>query len=141
MGIDAHLRRRGGCGQLDACGLFSAKIVANNVAMAHRFAPERMGIAVLPAYRVEADRHEGRLTALLPTFELPQLNLNIAYASRRNLPAKARAFVDFIVAYFQNERLSVPRASIAPVRHSARMPSGAFGPRQDGPNVPPVRDI
>ncbi len=97
--------------------LFAAKIVANNYAMVHRFALEGLGVAALPAYLVEGDLHNGRLMALLPTFELPQLNLNIAYASRRNLPAKVRVFVDFAVEYFQNERASAARPSIAPAQN------------------------
>jgi hypothetical protein len=37
---------------------------------------------------------------LLSDFELPQVEINVAYPSRRHLPAKVRTFIDHLVEYF-----------------------------------------
>jgi DNA-binding transcriptional LysR family regulator len=43
----------------------------------------------------------GRLKEVMPGYTLPPANLYVYYLSRRNLPAKVRAFVDFLVAEFK----------------------------------------
>lgn len=42
----------------------------------------------------------GRLKEVLPAYRLPDADLYAYYLSRRNLPAKIRAFVDFLAAAF-----------------------------------------
>jgi LysR family transcriptional activator of dmlA len=42
----------------------------------------------------------GRLREVMPGYTLPPADLHVYYLSRRNLPAKVRAFVDFLVAEF-----------------------------------------
>ncbi len=42
----------------------------------------------------------GRLKEVMPGYTLPSANLYVYYLSRRNLPAKIRSFVDFLVAEF-----------------------------------------
>lgn len=42
----------------------------------------------------------GRLREVMPAYSLPPTDLYVYYLSRRNLPAKVRAFVDFLVADF-----------------------------------------
>jgi len=54
------------------------------------------GIALLPNMLVGPDVHHGRLQLLLPELTLAQDNLYVVYPSRAFLPAKTRAFVDFI---------------------------------------------
>lgn len=43
----------------------------------------------------------GRLKEIMPGYTLPPANLYVYYLSRRNLPAKVRAFVDFLVVEFK----------------------------------------
>lgn len=43
----------------------------------------------------------GRLKEVMPGYTLPPANLYVYYLSRRNLPAKVRSFVDFLVAEFK----------------------------------------
>jgi DNA-binding transcriptional LysR family regulator len=52
-------------------------------------------------YIVLDDVVEGRLVPLLKDWELPRLTINIAYPTRRHLPAKVRCFVDFLVEKFE----------------------------------------
>jgi hypothetical protein len=42
----------------------------------------------------------GRLVRLLGEYRLPQVEINIAYPSRRHLPAKVRTFIDHLVEHF-----------------------------------------
>ena len=46
----------------------------------------------------------GRLRVVLPDFRLAPADLFVFYPTRRNLPAKLRAFVDFLAAQFQPEK-------------------------------------
>lgn len=54
------------------------------------------GIALLPNMLVGPDVHHGRLVQLLSDFTHAQDTLYVVYPSRNFLPAKTRAFVDFI---------------------------------------------
>lgn len=54
------------------------------------------GIAQLPAFLVQDDLRAGRLVPLLSDYHLPPLGVYAVYPSRRYLPAKVRAFVDFL---------------------------------------------
>lgn len=66
-----------------------------------------LGILIQPKYAVYDDLVAGRLVPLLEDWELPRLSINIAYQNRKHLPAKVRAFTDFLVKNFRemdNER-------------------------------------
>ena len=45
----------------------------------------------------------GRLVPLLVDWQLPAMSINIVYQHRRLVPAKTRAFIDFLVADFQQQ--------------------------------------
>ncbi|MEC4597270.1 LysR substrate-binding domain-containing protein [Burkholderia vietnamiensis] len=68
--------------------------------MLRQFALLGMGVAILPSYLIGSDIARGALVRLLPDFRLPQVEINIAYPSRRHLPAKVRTFIDHLVEYF-----------------------------------------
>ena len=53
-----------------------------------------------PMYIIHDDVIAGRLVPLLTEWELQRLTINIAYPTRRHLPAKVRCFVDFLVEKF-----------------------------------------
>lgn len=61
---------------------------------------KHLGILVQPTYIVHDDIVGGRLVPLLTDWELPRLTMNIAYPTRRHLPAKVRCLVDFLVEQF-----------------------------------------
>ncbi|WP_425260714.1 LysR family transcriptional regulator [Rubrivivax sp. RP6-9] len=61
---------------------------------------KHLGILVQPMYIVHDDIVAGRLVPLLPAWDLPRLTINIAYPTRRHLPAKVRCFVDFVAEHF-----------------------------------------
>jgi hypothetical protein len=68
--------------------------------MLRQFALLGMGIAILPSYLIGRDATRGRLVRLLGDYRLPQVEINIAYPSRRHLPAKVRTFIDHLVEHF-----------------------------------------
>ncbi|WP_168795931.1 LysR family transcriptional regulator [Paraburkholderia aromaticivorans] len=59
------------------------------------------GILVQPKYVIYDDMVSGRLVPVLDGWELPRLTINLAYASRRFVPAKVRTFIDFLIDHFE----------------------------------------
>ncbi|HEY4211159.1 MAG TPA: LysR family transcriptional regulator [Steroidobacteraceae bacterium] len=60
-----------------------------------------LGIMVQPLYITYDDVVAGRLMPVLEDWELPRLTINIAYQSRVHMPAKVRAFIDFMIEHFE----------------------------------------
>jgi DNA-binding transcriptional LysR family regulator len=61
-----------------------------------------LGILIQPSYIIHEDIVAGRLVPVLEDWELPRLNINLAYPSRKHLSAKVRAFIDFMVEHFDS---------------------------------------
>ncbi|MBH5397184.1 LysR family transcriptional regulator [Bradyrhizobium sp. CNPSo 4010] len=64
-----------------------------------------LGILIQPLYIVQSDIVEGKLVPLLLDWELPLLTMNIAYQNRTGLPAKIRAFSDFLVDHIHRNSM------------------------------------
>ncbi len=80
---------------------------ANDAAILRAAALDGLGILIQSAYSVYDEVKAGRLVPLLEEWELPRLSINIAYKTRKHLPAKVRVFIDFMVRHFRemdNER-------------------------------------
>lgn len=60
------------------------------------------GIAVLPTFITWKAVERGELRALLQEYRREPVNMHAVYPSRRNLPAKVRVFIDFLVGRFGN---------------------------------------
>jgi DNA-binding transcriptional LysR family regulator len=58
------------------------------------------GVIFQPAFLVGADVREGRLVELLPQWQGPRMDIQAVYPSRRHLPGKVRAMVDFLASAF-----------------------------------------
>lgn len=67
----------------------------NDALLLLRATLEGAGIAMLPTFAAAPHIAKGRLVRVLPEWEPAQLSLFAVYASRRNLPAATRAFIDF----------------------------------------------
>ncbi len=89
-GVEFHIAPRG-------------RFSANNAAAAYRAALGGQGIACLPAVLVADDLAAGRLCQVLPDFRLRRHPIYITYASRRRLPHRTRAVIDFLVRSFQSD--------------------------------------
>jgi DNA-binding transcriptional LysR family regulator len=59
-----------------------------------------LGIALLPAFLIGRELHEGRLVAVLSDYVPPERYIDAVYLPTRHLPAKVRAFIDFLVERF-----------------------------------------
>jgi DNA-binding transcriptional LysR family regulator len=59
------------------------------------------GILVQPRYIIHDDIVAGRLVPVLDDWDLPRLTINLAFQTRRHLPAKVRCFIDFLVGHFE----------------------------------------
>jgi DNA-binding transcriptional LysR family regulator len=60
-----------------------------------------LGFGSVPYMLVEEDLAAGRLEAVLGEFELGAASIYVVYPHRRHLSAKIRAFVDYMVAWFE----------------------------------------
>lgn len=61
------------------------------------------GIAMLPIYQIGPLLESGELVQVLPDYQLDVMGLHAVYASRRQLPAVMRSFLDFLVERFASE--------------------------------------
>jgi len=73
---------------------------ANDGQVLRAAAHHDLGILMQPTYIIHDDLVAGRLVRVLQDWELQRLTINIAYPTRRHLPAKVRCFVDFLVEQF-----------------------------------------
>ncbi|MBS2132267.1 LysR family transcriptional regulator (plasmid) [Burkholderia thailandensis] len=100
---------------------------ANNAEMLRQLALLGYGIAILPSYLIERDIASGRLVGLLPEYQLPCVDVHIAYPSRHYLPAKVRTFIDHLIEQFALQpagaypapRVAATQAQAIPPRESA----------------------
>lgn len=75
------------------------------------------GVALTPDWLLHDKVARGEIVALLPEFTAPPLEINAVYPSGRHVPAKVRAFIDFL----QQEFAAIPAfgsASAAPAARS-----------------------
>ncbi|HEY9068165.1 MAG TPA: substrate binding domain-containing protein, partial [Burkholderiaceae bacterium] len=77
-----------------------AVLEANDGQVLRAAAHRGLGILMQPTYILHDDLAAGRLVQLLREWQLQRLTINIAYPTRRHLPAKVRCFVDFLVEQF-----------------------------------------
>lgn len=59
------------------------------------------GIILQPGFLVGPDLKEGRLVEILPHYRGPALAIHAVYPSRKHLPGKVRAMVDFLTEAFK----------------------------------------
>ncbi|WP_298283634.1 LysR family transcriptional regulator [Acidocella sp.] len=69
----------------------------NSAIALHTAALGGLGLAMLPDFLVHEALTDGRLTALLPAWRPPDLPIRLVYPPGRNLPAKTRAFADYLI--------------------------------------------
>ncbi|MBI3144742.1 MAG: LysR family transcriptional regulator [Pseudogulbenkiania sp.] len=75
---------------------------ANDGQILRNAALDDMGILVQPKYIVYDDIVQGRLVPVLDDWDLPRLTMNIAFQTRRHMPAKVRLFIDALVERFRS---------------------------------------
>ncbi|AOK31226.1 hypothetical protein AQ611_16565 [Burkholderia singularis] len=78
----------------------SSRILTNNDEIIRHLALLGFGIAILPEYTVNRDIELGNLQGILSNYELPKLEMYIAYPNRQHMPIKVRSFIDYLLANF-----------------------------------------
>ena len=76
---------------------------ANNASAVHRAALDGRGIALLSHLLVAKDIQSGQLRQLLPEFPSRRFPLYVTYPSRRGLPLRTRAVIDFLVEVIRDD--------------------------------------
>lgn len=74
---------------------------ANNGNVLTNAAIDGLGLVRQPQYLLAEALEQGRLVRVLPTWEAGWHTVNAVYPSRRFLPAKVRALIDFMVEQFR----------------------------------------
>lgn len=99
-----HWTLRNAAGQQMAAAL-SETVVLNEPGAIREAARLGLGVALLAVAEVLPDLEEGRLVRLLPDWYADAGAVSVYYASRSLLPAKTRAFIDWIDSAFREKRL------------------------------------
>ena len=95
---------RDGAGREMAVALAETVVLSEPAAM-REAACLGLGVALLAMPEVLPDLEDGRLIRLLPDWYADAGAISVYYASRRLLPAKTRAFIDWLDAAFRERRL------------------------------------
>lgn len=93
---DVHFERDGETVIKTIRGIASA----NEAQILRQAALGGMGMLVQPNYLHYDDVRRGTLVRVLTDWTLPSMDINVAYPSSSYLPARSRAFVDFVIEYF-----------------------------------------
>ncbi len=79
--------------------IIKSQYESNSAAVIHQMVLSSLGVAICPAWLVEEDIKHKRLTHLFPELHLPSQNIQLLYPNTVALPAKTRAFIDFLVSH------------------------------------------
>jgi len=79
------------------------RILSNNGETCRMIALQDGGIVLQPSFLMIDDVREGRLVELLPQYRFDHLGIYAVYPSRRQLPLKVRAMIDYLSQTMQKE--------------------------------------
>ncbi len=82
----------------------TGSLIAGNGTVLREAAVAGLGLAVLPSHMIARELAAGQLKPVLTDFRRGEIGIYAVYPNRRHLPAKLRAFVDFLAARFQGAR-------------------------------------
>jgi DNA-binding transcriptional LysR family regulator len=117
-----HWTMRNGAGREMAAAL-PETVVLNEPIAIREAARLGLGVALLAVAEVLSDLEDGRLIRLLPDWYADVGGISVYYASRSLLPAKTRAFIDWIDAAFKENRFHERFNGHPPLRSSDRVRS------------------
>jgi len=78
----------------------NGQLCSNNGEVLRDAAVRGLGIVLLPEFIVAGELARGRLQGILQTYSPPPIAIHALYPSRRQMLAKVRLFIDFLVARF-----------------------------------------
>lgn len=83
-----------------------------------------MGIVVAPTWLFADELHDGRLACLLQDWPIAAIPVYLLYPAQRFVPARARAFMDYVAQAFQNDPCfngeAVGELGLTPCAHALR---------------------
>ncbi|HZP66541.1 MAG TPA: LysR family transcriptional regulator [Rudaea sp.] len=82
----------------------SGPLRSNHVLAVRAAAAAGLGIALLPTFALAESLADGSLVRVLPRWQTPEQGIYAVYPTHRLIPAKVRAFVDFIEARLRGAR-------------------------------------
>ena len=91
---------------VEMAGTLAETIVLNDPAAMREAARLGLGVSFIAFADVQSELERGDLIRLLPDWYADAGAISLYYASRTLIPAKTRAFVDFVVDAFRRERLA-----------------------------------
>jgi DNA-binding transcriptional LysR family regulator len=89
---------------------------ANNAAAVQRAALDGRGIALLSHLLVSEDIEKGRLRRLLPEYPSRRFPLYVAYPSRRGLPPRTRAVIEYLAELLGEDPAMTPADPVLSAR-------------------------
>jgi DNA-binding transcriptional LysR family regulator len=113
------------------------EVHATNGDLLRRLAAAGGGIILQPAFIVEEDLRHGSLIRLLENLQPPAFNLYAVYLSHQHLPARVRAFIDFLLEHF-GPRISGNSSDTGEPPEQSR-PATTTAPRARRPLTTPRR--
>ncbi|WP_321344244.1 LysR family transcriptional regulator [Breoghania sp.] len=81
------------------------RVEVNSAEAARQAALAGLGCARTPLFMVRDDIAAGRLVSMLDDYQSDDAAIWVVYPHRKHLSGKVRAFVDFLVAWFEREQL------------------------------------
>ncbi|WP_174299381.1 LysR family transcriptional regulator [Caulobacter sp. S45] len=81
----------------------SGSLTSNNTDTIHRWALDGAGVAIKALWDIEDDLRAGRLVELLPAFACDDIHLYATHFTRRHVPPRIRAFIDFLVEHLPTQ--------------------------------------
>jgi len=86
----------------------SGQLRCSSAEVVRRAVLRGVGIGLLPEFHVASDIESGGLHHLLPAYSTAPASIHILYPSRRDLPARTRAVMSFLLQDFQSVVASRP---------------------------------
>ena len=77
----------------------SGSLTSNSTDTIHRWALDGAGVAIKALWDIEDDLRAGRLMELLPDYSCDDIHLYATHFTRRYVPTRIRAFIDFLVEH------------------------------------------
>ncbi|TCL76057.1 LysR family transcriptional regulator [Rhizobium sp. BK251] len=84
-------------GSRDESVRVAPRLTSNNVVAVHRATLAGAGLSVLSHIVADPEIEAGRLVKLMPDYPPSPLPINVVYPSRKNVPSRVKAVLDFLV--------------------------------------------
>lgn len=81
----------------------SPSMITDDSEVLHQWVMAGLGVAICSDLEIRQDMQGGRLVSVMNDYRLPNMDLYIIYAGRKNLPSRTRLFVEFIEQHIMGD--------------------------------------